>query len=246
MKDLIKLERYHKQVWPKERLKSLENINKTYKLEMDSKNILDLLYLQVFEESLKNKEAFEIEFNRFHQEYEDMWQNMTFNERNFFIQTDMNELKKKLKHFSFNNKLIYIAFFNELMNVLYDEETAILDLPQFFKLYEEFDDEIISPKTYGIEPFLVGMAWPYPVAQKKDVVILFDRTIQTLFKVSKDSCEIYPLYDKSKLDTDLLIYLAKLLLKEDYGSFYASMEANKLMSPRLEKKFKKKLKRRAK
>ena len=246
MKDLIKLEKYHKQVWHKDQIKKLEDLNKKYKLGLDLKETLDLLYLQVFEESLKNKISFETEFNKFHQLHDDMWTNMTFNERNLFIHSDMGELKKTMKSFQFNDKRIYIAFFNELMNVLYDQETAILDLPQFFKLYDDFNEEIITPKIYGLEPMIANMAWPQPIAQKKETLILFDASIQTFFKITKESCECYTLFEESKVEHELMVNLAKLLLQEDYGSFYAALEANSLMSPRLEKKFKKILKRRAK
>lgn len=246
MKDIIKLERYHKQVWNKDKIKELENLNKKFKLGLNCKENLDLLYIQVFAESLKNKQLFESEFNKFHQEHVDMWANMTFNDRNLFIHQDMAELKNKLKNFEFNGKRIHIAFFNELLNVLYDKETAILDLPQYFKLYEDFNDEIISTKTYGIKPLIAKMAWPNPIAQKKDTIIMYDHSIQTLFKVNKDRCETYPLYENSNPDHALIVDLSKLLLKEDYGSFYTSLELNGFMSPRLEVKFKKKLKRRAK
>lgn len=246
MRDLIRLDRYHKQFWPKEKLKSLSKLNKTYKLGFNDKDLYDLLHLQVFEESLKNKKAFETEFDSFHQSHEDMWLNMTFNERNFFIQKDMNLLKEKLKHFTFEDTTIFIAFFNPLLNVLYGRETAILELPQYFKLSSDFNDQIESSHTmYGLRPFIADMAWPYPVAQKNQEVILFDRSIQTLFKLSLDKCERFPLYASSHLDRDLLVDLAKLLLKEDFASFYAAIEAHKLMSPRCQKKFLKTLKRRA-
>lgn len=245
MKDLIKLDRYHKQVWDKNKIKDLEDLNKKYKLGYKCKETLDLLRLQIFQESLKNKLAFENEFNKFHQKHTDMWGNMTFKERTFFIHKDMDALKQTLKNFEFNDKTIYIAFFNELMNVLYDEETAILDLPQFFKLYNEFNKEIIPIETYGLEPFLANMAWPLAVAQKNESLILFDPNLQCFFKIENEVCESYPLYEKSRAKHSLVVDLAKLLLNEEYGSFYASLEANKLMSPRLEKKFKKVLKRRS-
>lgn len=246
MKNLVQLDRYHKQAWDKIKLKELEGLNKDFKLDLNCKDTYDLLRLQVFQESLKNKKAFENEFNKFHQIHLDMWENMTFNERNFFIQKDMNELKQGLKNFEFNDKTIHMAFFNELLNVLYDEQTAILDLPQYFKFYDEFDKELIPIKTYGLKPLLANMAWPKAIAQKGNTVILFDAKIQTLFKVNQEICERYPLYEKSEINHPLIIDLAKLLLKEEYLSFYAALEANNLMSPRLEKKFKRVLKRSAK
>lgn len=246
MKDLVKLERYHKQVWDKNKIKELQDLNKKYKLSYNCKDTFDLLRLQIFQESLKNKTAFETEFNTFHQKHTDMWKNMTFKERTFFIHKDMDVLKQTLKNFEFNDKTIYIAFFNELMNVLYDEETAILELPQFFKLYDDFNKEIIPIETYGLHPFFANMAWPVAVAQKNECLILFDPSIQCFFKLEAKECEVYPLYEKSEANHSLVVDLAKLLLKEEYGSFYAAMEANSLMSPRLEKKFKRVLKRRTK
>ena len=243
MKDLLKLERYHKQAWDKNKVKELEALNKQFSLNLDCKETYDLLRLQVFQESLKNKTAFENEFNKFHQVHVDMWENMTFKERNFFIQKDMNELKQGLKNFEYHGKVYHIAFFNELLNVLYDEQTAILDLPQYFKLYNDFEKEIVPIKTYGLKPLLANMAWPKAIAQKGECVILFDRDINTFFKLTVETCETYPLYEKSSPNQSLIIDLAKLLLKEEYLSFFAALEANEMMSPRLEKKFKRVLKR---
>jgi hypothetical protein len=49
-----------------------------------------------------------------------------------------NNVKNESRFFRFNDKPIWIAFFDELLNALYHSEIAILELPQYFKLYRQF------------------------------------------------------------------------------------------------------------
>ncbi len=244
---MIKLEKYHKQFWKKSDLKKLEQINKDFKLSLNTKKARDLLYLQVFETSLSNKETFEKSFDEFRRIHIDMWENMTFNERNFFIHKDMRELKSSLKSFTYEDGQIYIVFFNKLMNVLYDQETAILELPQFLKLYNKFDDEIIDMSTYGIEPYKANMAWPKCLAFDKNNLVLFDDNINMFFHFEGlKNIEILPIYEKSKISSHEAKEIADLILSRDEAAFFRYLYVNDLMSPRLSKRYKKILKRSAK
>ncbi|CAM3571553.1 hypothetical protein ERUR111494_00585 [Erysipelothrix urinaevulpis] len=241
---MIKLEKYHKQKWSKKQINELMVLNKRFKLPYKKTEVFDLLCLQVFQTSLYNKEKFETSYDLFRREHLDMWENMTFNERNFFISQDLNKTKQSLKSFEFEGARIYIPFFNRLMNVLYDQETAILELPQFLKLYENFESELVPITTYGTLPFKANMSFAHFVYESNDQIVLFDSTIKTFFKLdANQSVESIPLFVKSQIDAEKIDAVAKEIAQNNQGAVYQIMHDEDLMAPRLKKKYLKMMKR---
>lgn len=243
---MINLKRYHKQSWPTKMLKEYKNINKLYDLDISLKKDINVLKLQVFKEGLKNKRTFEDYFEKFRNEHYDMWNNMTFNERNFLITQDIATTKNSLTYFE-NDKgeRIYIPFFNELLNTLYHKETAILELPQFLSLYDDFNDEILDISRYDIKPYVANMSNAKCITYRSDQTILYDFDIKTFFKIDNSKCESYPIYIKSEVTKKDIEDLAQLLVDNDFENFLLYMYEANLMSPRLKRKYKRILKRRS-
>ena len=208
------LKKYYKQGLSKERLRALETINQTLKLKLDVKQSKDLLALSVYEEGLKNKKFFEEKFELIRHENLDLWDNLSFVERNFIIKCDSAADKVQLKSFKADEVLITIPFFDVLLNGLYDRETAILELPQFFKLYKDFDARLIPVSTYGIKPYLANMAFARYIASVKNKVVLFYEEGAIFYLIDGDQVYDYPIEIRRHDHQNVIVAGSQLLESE--------------------------------
>ncbi len=127
-----------------------ESQNVTLKIKTE----LDFFNAAILTESFKNKTLFETTYERERKELHDLWPALSYQERNKLINLKITELKKRCRSFkSANGTTIWIAFFDELLNTLYDKEMNIFDLDQYFSLYKDYAKRMIKTQTYGLHPY---------------------------------------------------------------------------------------------
>lgn len=123
-------------------------------MSLKIKTELDFFNAAVLTESFKNKTLFETTYERERKELHDLWPALSYQERNKLINLKITELKKRCRCFkSSNQTTIWIAFFDELLNTLYDKEMNIFDLDQYFTLYKDYAKRMIKTESYGIQPY---------------------------------------------------------------------------------------------
>lgn len=159
--------------------KQEQNIRLKIKSELDFFNAAILL------ESLKNKKIFEETYERERKELSDLWPTLSYQEKNKLINIKINEAKKRCKAFtSQKGTRIWIAFFDELLNTLYDKEMNIFDLEQYFSLYKDFKGRMIPSTEYGIAPFRDEFIDLRIIQSSENKVIFYYEPIKTLFVLS--------------------------------------------------------------
>lgn len=232
------LHKYHKQDFDKKSLALYENINKTYQLKYPT-NLKYTLKLSMIKHSILQKKVFEETFERFRNNHLDMWDNLNFTERNRLFQMDFLDQRSKLKNFVHDNETIYIPIFNVLFNNLYDRETAILDLPQYYKLSKEFKEDMVDPEVYGLLPYQAGISDFPCIAYRDDSVILFNQSLNTFYRLN-DQAVAYPLYKNSDIDSESLTQLGQALVEFNDAEFLNIALEKGYLHPRLIKKLEKK------
>lgn len=150
------LERFHKQKIDKKTRQHYVQIGRKYHVNFDKKLDKDILMLSVFEKGMYQKQLIEETYEKVRSEAFDMWDYLSFKERNKLVAQELTELMKQMVYFEYENTQIVIPFFNRLLNSLYVTETAILELPQYFELYRNFNEKIIPIDTYGIAVYKAG------------------------------------------------------------------------------------------
>ena len=239
---MINLKKYHKQTWSKQKLKNYKLLNKTYTLNFNLKNDLDVLYCEVFQTGLDNKKQLEQAYEMFRKQHSDMWEHMNFKERNFFASKDLETLKSQLKGFDFDSKRIVIPFFEPLLNHLYLDEIPVLELPQFFNLYHDFSKEQIDIKqTYGQKPLKANMSSADYVCGDS-CLILYHKQLKTFYRVENMQLESFPLYQKAEINPSLIKDLGQLLKDKNDPDFYQELFTQQLLSKRAVRKYKRKVK----
>lgn len=131
-----------------------ETAKETQNLTLKIKTELDFFNASILIESLKNKTMFESTYERERKELHDLWPTLSYQEKNKLINLKIIEVKKRCRSFKNNQgSILWIAFFDELLNALYDREMNIFDLEQYFNLYKNFKNRMIPTETYGVLPF---------------------------------------------------------------------------------------------
>lgn len=230
------LQKYHTQRMPSKLVSELLKLNKELGLKYPDHLKYHLKLLAV-KNSLAQKDAFEQSFEAFRNRHIDMWDNILFQERNKLFQLDFEETRKTLHHFQFEGERIYIPVFDILFNNLYDRETAILELPQYFKLQSSYKDELIEIDKYGLLPYQAHFVYPC-LGSYKDSHILFDASINTFYRVN-DQVAFYPLYDKVEISGEDAQILANYLTDFNDAAFFQHALDQGYLHPKLQKKVEK-------
>ena len=160
-----------------------ESQNVTLKIKAE----LDFFNAAILTESFKNKTLFETTYERERKELHDLWPALSYLERNKLINLKITELKKRCRSFkSANGTTIWIAFFDELLNTLYDKEMNIFDLDQYFNLYKDYAKRMIKTETYGIHPYADSFIDIKVLEVSVDQVIFYYDVLKSVYLVKDE------------------------------------------------------------
>ena len=211
------LEKYHKQKLDKQIRKKYEILNKQYNLGYNTKNELDLIKLSIFETSLRQKKKIESIYESVRSSLFDMWDHLSFYERNDLIILELDKVINNLNSFKFESTDIYIPFFDPLLNKLYIQEIAILELPQFLKLYHDFNERLIPIEYYGLNIYKNGFSMMQEIGYNESEVVLYYPNGNIFYKINKDGMRRFPILKKAELTEKDLTKLGELLLNDELG-----------------------------
>ena len=145
--------------------------------------------LSILEEGLKNKQKIEELYEQTRTEMLDIWEIIDYPKRNEFVRPRIQEAIADMKKFTVEDKLVMIPFFDPLINALYDHETAVLELPQFFKMVKSFADKIVDPLIYGRLPYDAGFASPQVIFQNEQGFAVYEGRVHCLEVFAFDGTE---------------------------------------------------------
>lgn len=207
------LNKYHKQKVDRKTRNYYGEFIKKYQLPYQRDQEHDLIKVSIFLSALAQKNTIEKTYEQVRNENIDMWEYLEFNERNSIVAQTLNDRLSEMYHFNFENTEIYIPFFDRLMNSLYTKETAILELPQFFELYQDFRKRIIDMSLYGVDVYRAGFSYLPCVASSPSVAVLFNDKINVFYAITSNSFKRYPFNSNAKIDGNTQIHLGNLLVK---------------------------------
>lgn len=170
----------------KKEISEMNQILKPFHVDFPVKTIKDYYTLCISCEALKNKQEIERVYEQRRHELFEVWAMLEYPKRNEFLHPFVQEKVAKMKKFNHKGKLIFLPFFDELINALYDHETAILELPQFFKMYKQFSDKIIDPAMYGLHPYQVDFAQAQTISQHETGFSVYESKTHTLVVIFYD------------------------------------------------------------
>lgn len=222
--------------------KKMIKFAKEFQIKSKITNELEYFQLKIIHQSLLNKLAFEQVFEDERHALLEMWDYLSYQERNQLINIKLNEIKNDYPFIKTENqKIIWIVFFDELLNSLYHKDIAILELPQYFKLYRQFRDKMIDINAYGLLPYQQRFIDVSVVDTSKEKVWFYSNEFRSLFMLSKDFKLIRISLSKNKTDVHPLKkdLLALSKAYEDSDCFLESLVNSPLIHEKAKIKIKK-------
>ncbi len=217
--------------------KQLNKYGLKHKLN-DDKDFFDY---EIIYQSLLNKEEFEKHYEDLRQRLFDIWQYFEYNERKQCIDDEMLKAKANTKHFTTKkDQVIRIAFFDELLNALYENQMIVFDLPQYYKLQKSFNDIMIDVNHYKEAPYKAGFSSSIFLASNKDSYIIFNLNTKSVYQVSLGSKVIKWQFDRFKdprhFTKERLLEVAKAILSDDVDLLINTLISTNLCNKYVEAK----------
>ena len=213
------LRKYHKQSLLKDEFakinkRKLEVVNKHESI-FEVKNEMDAILLDVYYTSTQNKEALQKAFEKARNQVFDIWPNLTNTQKNHLLHVECAAVYESLPHFYRNDSKIYVAFFDELYNALFDKRPVVFELDQFFKLYKSYAANMIDVSYYTHYPFLAKFSECHLVHVKDQMMMLYHKKANILFEV--DNFKVvkrFPLFN-SAVDDRAIETFAQHIINND-------------------------------
>lgn len=217
-------------------------------LNLSCSNWDDFLKIDLFEKSMANKTFIESAVNRFMQKYWDVWEIMTFEERNHLFLVEYDESFKARKQFKWKQGPIMIVFFPPALNRIYIQEPLVLEYDQYFRLYRDFSDQIIDMDAYKHLPYEANMTSAEWVMGDEASFVLYWEEYR-LFLLYEDLIlkEELPLDLKTEnLNLKQKESIAKRLLEADESELIDYLLQENLCHRRFVKRYERKMRRKKK
>lgn len=214
------LAKYHKQELiqnptSKKQNKEMLTVVNQYFPMVTIKDENDVLYLPIYYQSMLNKKTLQQAYEAIRNKNFDIWQTIPFTQQNQLLQMDIAPIKDQLPKFEYENTTITVAFLEPLFNSLLDKQTPIFELPQFFKLYKDFKDQVIHPKFYGSAPFKANLALVQFIFEVDQWCCLYHPSARILYVLEDFKIRLRMPLDQSKEYTQEALKLLSIAILED-------------------------------
>ena len=141
-------EHIEKNKYIKDKNRQMEITFKKCHLEFKNKGELDFYRNEIIYQGLLNKERIENAYFESKLMMQDYYATLDFNEKVRLINFEVNDVTNQMDYELFNEKKIFIPFFDEKLNHVYREEMALFDLKLYNRYHFEFK-EIFKSDLYG-------------------------------------------------------------------------------------------------
>jgi hypothetical protein len=166
-------------------VKAMKSKFDEYRLPFDVRDDFSYFRARIFYRGIQNKEAFEQSFDKTRNQLFEMWDSINFQERNRLANLELNRIKPDLPFMHGNEGKIWIPFFDDLLNSLYDHQIAIFELPQYFKLYKQFADKTSKIENRGLKLWSAGFVEWINVAQNESTLVFYYEPMHCLFRLDE-------------------------------------------------------------
>lgn len=115
----------------------------------------------------------------------DYYFTLEFKEKQRMMNYEIHEALKTLDHFRFHDDEIYIPFFDEKLNRIYQNEIVLFDLKQYRRIINEYNDLMVK-SVYGVEVYQSAFSSLHVIAQHEQKIALYDAYTKRLFFIEND------------------------------------------------------------
>lgn len=181
------------------------------------KSEMDLIQSSVIFRSLDNKMKLENAYLLVRDDLNDFWNTLDYLERKRIVNIDMQKTLDNLPSFFYKKwgKDVYISFFDERINDLYQNEMVMFELRQYAQLAHQFKEFIVNEGNFDFDMYNGKFVPTLFLGKELDTTVLYNETLHKIYVIKDNETYSYPLLDtdaKNKAITkEILIPLAETL-----------------------------------
>lgn len=209
-----------------------------YQILCEDKSDVGIFRCEFLYNSIQVKMKFEEVFLDTYVHMHDYWYDLTYQERKYQVNVDVDKLKQELVCFEHEGKPIYMPCFDVRFNNLYAEELVLLDLKQYHAFIRTFQNEI-HEHIYGVKPYCAGFTSCEVVAQSSDAFVLYHAQAHRLYVYKQDVFQTHISFDpslKEQASKEEILKVAAILLLEDEAALMDCLLESSLLPEKMKKK----------
>jgi len=201
-----------------------------YRLPFSVNDDFSYFRSRIFYRGIQTKENFEKSFDATRNKLFEMWESLNFQERNRLANLDLEAIKAEAPSMLGQESRVWVPFFDDLLNSLYDRQIAIFELPQYFKLYRQFADKVLPLENRGIALWSSGFVDWMNVCQNEKCLVFFYEPLHCLFSLDEKYRLVgFPLSKtpQNKATREGLLRMGEAILENDeVGLIRALLDSN--------------------
>ena len=222
-------------------LEQKQKVLKKYDLDIRYKDDVECFRIEYLYSSLMIKRKFEDVFFDMYVTMFDYWYDLTYLQRKYQMNVEIDKLKSQLVSFEYDGKTIYMPGFSPWLNSLYANEIVLLDLKQYHTFIRNCKKET-ADHLYGYHVYDHGFTNEIVCAHTSLTDYVLFHPITKRFYVFKENnlCEEFSLNPKLEIPSQqILEEFAALLLENDEGKIIDYILDQELYTKRMLKKIRK-------
>lgn len=242
MEKLLKI--LHKKLDKKIKNKEMQNKTKLMKevfekehIHYIAKNAFSYYENEVIFHSLLNKQAIEKAYMEGYTKMYDYFDVLDFKEKQRLMNYEIHECLKNLPYLSFREDKIYIAFFDEKLNRIYQNEMVLFALKQYRRIMHDYQD-LWKENYYGNEVYKSSLSSLEFIEQNDCKSCFYDSKTNRFFFLENDLFYDYITFEV--VDNAIKRTFALAFFDENYEEMIAILNANGCINDKLAKKLLKK------
>ncbi len=239
MKKLAKvLNRSNKQYLYKQKINKSQHrfCEKEFKrqdLYFKIKSDQDFINFQIIKTSYDNMRAIQTKFFKIKNDLKDLWDVISYQEKNFLLYQDLAPFMETLKHFYVDDKRYYIAYFDDFINAYYDHEMLMFDHENYRKFIYDFKSIVYPIVNYNILPLQANFSETKYIVGNSDAYVLFSEQVNRFYLFGSKNLDFGM---SANLNSAQILDIATMILNEKTSELMVYLSENELGSKRLLKR----------
>ncbi len=240
--------KYHKKIEKlsiyRDKLKQMQITFKEYGIACVVKDEWSFYQLETIYEGILNKKAFEDTFLTTYVDMHDFWADLDYQERKHQMNVDIDQMRKELKSFPYAGEDMYIPMFDVRMNRLYTKEIVLLELKQYKRFINSFQDVIIE-NAYGVLPYMYNFSSCLYICGDDHYFALYNPDVNRLYFIENFHCTHTLNFDSmrsARSSFEEIKKIAECFMKNDEAGCTRAIMESELIVDSMKKKLEKYLK----
>ena len=146
------------------------------------KNDEDFIRFEVIRTSYDNMREIQNKFFDLKAEFGEVWDVISYQEKHFLLYQKLAPFMDSLKHFIYQDKRYFVAFFDDLINAYYDHDMLMFENDAYRKYLYDFNKIVIDPSKFGILPVKSGFSQVDFIVGDDDNYVLYSSLVNRFYK----------------------------------------------------------------